>query len=1150
MTWSGSRAAVTGAVLALLAAALLAPTARAAGVVNLGSLGVPYTQDFDTLANTGTSSVVPAGWEFAESGTNANLTYTAGTGSSNAGDTYSFGATGNMERAFGGLRSGTLVPLVGAQFTNNTGSTITSLEVAYTGEQWRLGQITAGRAADRLDFQLSTNATSLTTGTWADHDSLDFSSPAAAGTVGALNGNAAANRTARSFIISGLSIPDGATFWIRWTDTDLIPGADDGLSVDDFSLTPRGDVVQPNLTVGDVAANEGNSGTTTFTFTVSLSAPAGPGGVSFNIATADGSATSPGDYASSSLTGQVIPAGSSTYSFPVTVNGDLSVEPDEGFSVSATNVVGATVGDPLGAGLIRNDDFTPIPIREIQEARHFSSKNGQTQSTEGVVTALRTAGGTRGFYLQDPNPDSDIATSEGIFVFTGSSSNPAALVAVGDAVQVRGRVSEFRAATAGLTLTELVGPLTVTTISAGNPLPPPVVIGGGGRVPPATVIDDDATGSVETSGSFDPAFDGIDFYESLENMRVQVADPVATGPTSDFGSNREIPVVVDGGANASLLTPRGGILVRPTDFNPERVILNDWISGGPRLPDANVGDSFPGTAVGLMDYSFGNFKLQVASLPARVSGGITRDVADATDDSHELSVGTFNLENLAASNPPSKFASLADLIVNNLRSPDILAVEEVQDRNGTTNNGVVDAAATYATLIAAIQTAGGPTYDYRQIDPVNGQDGGAPGGNIRQAFLFRTDRGVSFVDAPGAGPTTANAVVGTGSETHLQYSPGRVDPINTAFSTSRKPLAGEFTFNGHRFFVVANHFNSKGGDDPLFGRFQPPVRSSEVQRHQQAQVLNDFVSAITTADPDAGVIVLGDLNDFVFSETLSILKGDDLNNLMDGLPENERYSYVFEGNSQVLDHILVSDALLARPIDYDVVHVNAEFADQASDHDPQVALVTLNDAPTADAGGPYSVVEGQSVTLSATGTDREDDARGLPLSYAWDLDNNGSFETAGPSVPFVAPANSAPSVFTVKVQTTDSGGRVAVDTATVQVTWPFGGFFRPVDNLPTLNSVNAGRSIPIKFSLSGDQGLNIMAAGYPRSETIPCSSTAEVDGIEETVTAGGSSLSYDPGSDTYNSVWKTSKAWAGTCRQLVVKLTDGTVHRANFDFRR
>jgi len=184
-------------------------------------------------------------------------------------------------------------------------------------------------------------------------------------------------------------------------------------------------------------------------------------------------------------------------------------------------------------------------------------------------------------------------------------------------------------------------------------------------------------------------------------------------------------------------------------------------------------------------------------------------------------------------------------------------------------------------------------------------------------------------------------VVGSGAGTRLSFSPGRIDPTNPAFANSRKPLAGEFRFRGHHLFVIANHFNSKGGDQPLFGRFQPPARVTETQRNQQAQVVHDFVAAIEAADPDAGVVVLGDLNDFEFSQALATLRAGVLHPLIETLPQQERYTYDFEGNSQALDHILLSDALFARPFAYDVVHVNAEFADQASDHDPQVVRLTL-----------------------------------------------------------------------------------------------------------------------------------------------------------------------------------------------------------------
>jgi hypothetical protein len=213
--------------------------ATAWGQVSITTLGSAYTQDFSSLVSSGTSSTVPGGWAFLETGTNANATYTAGTGSNNTGDTYSLGVAGVNpvgDRALGGLRSANLVPIVGASFTNNTGSTINSLVIAYTGEQWRLGY--SGHT-DKIMFAYSTDATSLSSGTWTLVTALDFSSPITSGTVGARDGNAAANRLAISSTISGLAIANGATFWIRWTDYDPT-GADDVLAVDDFSLTATG----------------------------------------------------------------------------------------------------------------------------------------------------------------------------------------------------------------------------------------------------------------------------------------------------------------------------------------------------------------------------------------------------------------------------------------------------------------------------------------------------------------------------------------------------------------------------------------------------------------------------------------------------------------------------------------------------------------------------------------------------------------------------------------------------------------------------------------------------------------------------------------------------------------------------------------------
>lgn len=192
-----------------------------------------YSEDFNTLASTGSSSTVPAGWAFSEAGSGADGIYAVSTGSTTTGNTYSFGAVSNSDRAFGGLQSGSLIPTIGFYFTNNTGSPITSLAISYTGEQWRLGA--TGRV-DRMDFQYSTNATTLTNGTWTDENNLDFTAPVTSGTVGLLDGNTAPNRTVISYTITGLNITNGSSFFIRWADYNPT-GADDGLGVDDFSFT-------------------------------------------------------------------------------------------------------------------------------------------------------------------------------------------------------------------------------------------------------------------------------------------------------------------------------------------------------------------------------------------------------------------------------------------------------------------------------------------------------------------------------------------------------------------------------------------------------------------------------------------------------------------------------------------------------------------------------------------------------------------------------------------------------------------------------------------------------------------------------------------------------------------------------------------------
>lgn len=574
-----------------------------------------------------------------------------------------------------------------------------------------------------------------------------------------------------------------------------------------------------------------------------------------------------------------------------------------------------------------------LRIREIQGAGHRSPYVGQSvANVPGVVTARRN----NGFWIQDPAPDADPATSEGLFVFT---SNTPPAVAVGDSVLVSGTIAEFRpggAASPGLTLTEITSP-NILLVASGVALPAPVVLGVGGRPVPGLVIEDDSAFDVEAAGVlFDPANDGLDFFESLEGMRVQVNGAIAVSPTNGFG---EIWVVGDGGATASPASARGGLVLDGTDFNPERILVDDVLLPPGSMPSVNVGDML-GTIVGVVDYAFNNFRVFPSSAPVRTDNGLARETSTLTPDTR-LRVATFNVENLDPADDPARIAALATRIVGHLHSPDIVGVQEIQDNNGPTNDGVVDASLTFGTLIGAIAAAGGPAYEFVSVDPVDDMDGGEPGGNIRTGILYDPAR-VKFIGRPGGTATAAVSVVAGPDGPALSYSPGRIDPLNPAFDNSRKPLAAEFRYNGRTVFVINNHLNSKGGDDPLFGRYQPPARSSETQRTQQAMVLKSFVEQLLAADAGARVVVLGDLNDFQFSDTLGILKSTGLETLVERLPLGESYSYVFEGNSQVLDHVLVSPGLVADGTPWvDVVHANAEFYDRPTDHDPTLAALMV-----------------------------------------------------------------------------------------------------------------------------------------------------------------------------------------------------------------
>ena len=442
--------------------------------------------------------------------------------------------------------------------------------------------------------------------------------------------------------------------------------------------------------------------------------------------------------------------------------------------------------------------------------------------------------------------------------------------------------------------------------------------------PPAEVIDNDSF------SVFDPEEDGIDFYESLEGMLVQIDNAKIVAPQK-YG---EI-VVIPGTMKTN--TKEGGLRISENDFNPERIVIdiND------KSFVAKMGDRFEGSIKGVVSYSYSNFKVlsKREELPRLVQGSNEREITTITPNNKKLTIASYNIENFSSLTADLKVTRLAEAIVKNMKQPDIIGLIEVQDNDGPMDSCTTDASKSAEVLITKIKSIGGHEYLYTDIEPNDKADGGESGGNIRVGFLYNPDR-VSLIKG-----TKGTATQAVGFENNkLTLNPGRIDSTNPVFHSSRKPLAAQFKFNGKDVIVVANHFNSKGGDDPLFGKVQPPVYHSEEQRIKMANVVNSFVKDIQSKKKDANIVLLGDFNDFEFSNPLLSLKRKELINMIEKVPAEERYTYNHEGNAQVLDHILVSKNMAANT-QVDILHINSGFMEKhgrASDHDPVLIQILLN----------------------------------------------------------------------------------------------------------------------------------------------------------------------------------------------------------------
>lgn len=1156
MKQSSPRIALLALILALALGMLPGATPHAlaagggSGAVSLTALGNSFSQDFNTLATTGTANAtLPTGWYLNETGSSSrnNGQYAAGTGSDNTGDAYSFGPSGNTDRAFGGLLSGTLNPTVGAQFTNNTGGVITALSISYTGEMWRAG-VTNRNAADRLDFQYSTDATSLATGAWIDYNTLDYNSSVINATAGALNGNSAANRTSLSATISGLNIANGASFWIRWTDFD-ISSSDDGLAVDDFSILPTGVAADAAPTVSSTnPAGNAVDVVLTSDLTVTFSEPVNVSGNWFQIVCPTSGARTVADTAVSGgpTTFTINPnadfvnsetcvvtvyavgvtdqdgndppdnmAADYTFSFttfgPDNAPGVASTVPADGatnvplnqnvivnftepvnvtdpwfsltcatsgahpgavtggptsFTINPTNdfvygeqcqlVIDSTKvsdqdsNDPpdtmvvnFTAGFTTEPDpctlsFTPIP--QIQGSGLTAAIVG-TVTTQGVVVgdyeypgSGSTSGFLRGFFLQDVNGDGQAATSDGIFVFNGNNNS----VTLGEIVRVTGAVSEFQDQTQIGSVTSLrkCGTGGVTPVDVTFP------------VPSATHL------------------------EQYEGMLVRL--PQTMYVTEHFQLGRFGQVVLSADARlkqpTNVVAPGAPALALQAQNNLNKIILDDasqaqnpdpivFARGGQPLSASNTlrgGDTATGI-VGVLNYTWAGNSASGNAYRIRpinaLSGAWNFDPANPRPTGSPtvggaVRVGAMNTLNFfntfsgctfgvgggttdcrGADNQtefdrqwPKTVAAILAL------NPDALGLNEVE------NDGYGPDSA-LAFLVSKLNEATAPgTYAFIDADTNTGMINALGTDAIKVGMIYKP--AVLTPVGQTAALNTNSFVTGGDNSARNRPSLAQAFKVNATAAT---------------FALDVNHLKSKGSAcaAPDAGDGQG---NCNIVRTNAATELVNWLAADPTGTGETDVLIMGDLNSYAMEDPITAIKNAGYTNLISQFLGPDAYSYVFDGQWGYLDHALASSSILGQVDGVADFHINADEPSvldyntdfktanlitslyapdmyRVSDHDPVLVGLTLNDPPTVDAGGPHTVDEGSSVTLTATGADPNGDA----LTYAWDLDNDGTFETAGQSVSFDAALLDGPASKTVGVKATDPLGLSATATATVDV---------------------------------------------------------------------------------------------------------------------
>ncbi|KAG9247714.1 Endonuclease/exonuclease/phosphatase [Calycina marina] len=585
-----------------------------------------------------------------------------------------------------------------------------------------------------------------------------------------------------------------------------------------------------------------------------------------------------------------------------------------------------------------------LTISQINGIKFLSDYNGQAVTgVQGLVTAK----GSAGFYIRSTDLSTDLRASNSIYVYGSSALNN---VTVGDIITLDAKVSEYRSSINYLYLTELISATNIIVISQGNAVKPIVL---GDKVisgPPTeqySALDDGDVFGVPSNEStvsaenptLQPQLYGLDFWESLSGELITIKSPTAVSKPNTYGDTWIVGSWEITGRNE-----RRGVTMTDKDANPEAIIVGTPLDGTNNPETTLLGDSLA-DITGIVQQVFGYYyilpltNLTILASQQPETPPITKLISNNKCD--QLTFSSYNVENLTPK--VQHLPDIANHIATYLQTPNLVFLQEIADDDGSTDNGIVGANLTLTTLINSIAAQSNVTYAYAEVDPVNDVDGGATGYNIRQAYLYNPL--VLRLRNPNPGNSTTSNVVLPGPE--LEYNPGRISPLDPAFTDSRKPLTAAWeTLDGkNKFFTVNVHAGSKFGGTGIQGDERPPINGGIEDRVAQATVTADFIAQILAEDPNAKVIVGGDFNEFSFvtpQEIFLAISGmKDLEDVA-GIPMVERYTYLYEMNCQQLDHIYISSSMTT-DAKIEHIHVNtwATSAGQISDHDPSVAKLNV-----------------------------------------------------------------------------------------------------------------------------------------------------------------------------------------------------------------